>query len=179
MIRSTLTQRGNLLGDLLAYVTSFQEEVNQTQADVVTELTPDILDELGYTPDKRSYPDEYPLPWTSDLQRRWYGANIGEYPYIRTGGTAAGWIVTNDGAGNTVIANNTPGALYVYGSLAKTNPGAHQQLFNLITGWPNGYESVKFWTDAIIDETVARIDEQFKGLAGVSVTSRTRAYTRR
>jgi len=177
MIRATFTSKGRLLDDLSAYLASLQENVNATQAAVADEIAPTIVDELGYTPDKRSYPDEYPLPWTSNAQRKWYFANIAEMPYVRSSpGIGAGWIVTNDGNGKTVIANNEPGSLYVYGSLSRSNPGAHQQLFNLITGFPEAYKTVRYWGEYIADETFARIKQQFGDLGSVTTTSR--AYTR-
>lgn len=177
LIRSTFTAKGHLLDDLAAYVSSFQESVNQTLAEVTEENSPDILNELQYQPDKRSYPGDYPIEWTSEAQRKYYWAVIGQAPYQRTGSAAAGWVVVNDGNGRTVIANNDPSALWVYGSLAKSNPGEHQQLFNLITGYIPAYETVQVWTRDIADEIVKRIHDQFQELGSVSVSSR--AYTRR
>lgn len=178
MIRASFTSKGKLLDNLSAYLASLQENVNQTQKQVVEEVEPTATDELSFTPDKRSYPGDYPIEWTSEAQRRYYFAAIGQTPYIRqTPGIGAGWIVTNDGNGKTVIANNEPGSLYVYGSLSISNPGAHQQLFNAITGFPQAYKTVRYWGKYIADETFARIHQQFGDLG--SVTTSSRAYTRK
>lgn len=176
MIRSTLTSKGRLLDNLLAYAESFTENVNQTHAEVAAEYQAGLLDELQYQPDKRSFPSDYPIEWTSDAQRKFYWANIGQAPYQRTGAAVAGWIIANDGNGKTVIANNNPAALYIWGSLSRSNPGAHQQLFNLITGYIPAYQTVQVWSQDIAAEIIKRIHDQFGDLGSATVSSR--AYTR-
>lgn len=178
MIRVGFTSKGRLLDDLIGFLGSLQTIVNQTQAEVVAEIEPTVKDELAYTPERHEWTPDDLLPWTSELQRKAFfasGGFGGGIPHERTNALPDGWIVANDGNGRTIIANNVPGALYLYGSLAKTNPGAHQQEFLKLIGWPTAYPTVKFWMDYVADETFKRIKQQFGDLAGVSTTSR--AYT--
>lgn len=180
MIRVSVTSKGRLLDNLIGYLDSLQQNVNATQAEVVREIEPTVKDELGYTPGASPWSADNPIPWTSVIQGKAFHASGGfggGIPHQRTNALPEGWIVTNDGNGRTVIANNVPGALYVYGSLAKTNPGAHQQYFLAIAGWPQAYPTVKFWIDYVAEETLKRIKDQFGDLGGVSTSSR--AYTRR
>lgn len=178
MIKTTFTAKGQLLGDLAAYVESFQQSVNATVAEVVAEVQPDFEDELHYTPPERDHGQ--PIDWTSVVQGIAFHASggfNGGIPHQRTGAMPDGWVVTVDASGRVVIANLVPGAEFVYGSLAKTNPGAFQQQFLKAIGWPTMYDTVQFWVDAIIEEVIQRIDQQFKGLG--SVNGSTRAYARR
>lgn len=176
MIKTTFTAKGQLLGDLAAYVESFQQSVNATVAEVVAEVQPSLLDELGYAPPERDR--SAPLDWSSEKQRKAFfasGAFGAGIPFARTGALPDGWIVDTSG-GRVVISNPVPGSLYLYGSLAKSNPGAWQQGYLAAIGWVPAYKTVFFWVAAITDEVVKRIDEQFKGIG--SVTTSTRAYTR-
>lgn len=179
MIRASFTSKGKLLDNLSVYLASLQENVNATQAQVVAEVEPTAIDELSFTPDASPYSEDNPVPWTSIVQGVAFHASggfDGGIPHERTNALPDGWIMTNDGNGKTVIANNVPGALYVYGSLAKTNPGAHQQEFLKLIGWPTAYPTVKYWMDYVAEETLKRIKDQFGDLGSVSTTSR--AYTR-
>jgi len=179
MIRASFTSKGKLLDSLSAYLASLQENVNQTQKQVVDEVAPDALDELRYKPDGSPWSEDNPIPWTSVVQGKAFHASGGfggGIPHVRTNALPDGWIVTNDGNGKTTVANNVPGALYVYGSLAKTNPGAHQQYFLAVAGWPTAYPTVKYWMDYVADETFKSIKDQFGDFASVTTTSR--AYTR-
>lgn len=179
MIRLSFTSKGNLLGNLSAYLASLQENINQTQKQVVAEVEPTALDELGFTPEASPWSEDNPIPWTSVVQGAAFHASGGfggGIPHVRTNALPDGWIVSNDGNGKTMIANNAPGALYVYGSLSKANPGEHQQYFLAIAGWPQAYLTVRYWGEYIADETFKRIKDQFGELGSASTTSR--AYTR-
>lgn len=176
MIKLTTVHQGRILDDLRDYADSFQESVNAATAEVVNEIAPDVLDELRYTPPERDH--SQPIDWTSVVQGAAFHASGGfggGIPHQRSGAMPDGWIVeVNNGV--VTIANPLPGAEFVYGSLAKSNPGKFQQQFLKAIGWPTMYYTVVFWRDAIVEEVYTRIAQQFKGIGGV--TSSSRAYTR-
>lgn len=178
MIRATLKQQGTLLDDLAAYTESFQQVVDATLRTVVTESEPALLDELGYVPPLRDPSQK--LNWTTPLQGIAFHASGGfggGIPHKRTGALPNGWTVSIGVDGRAVIANNVPGAVYLYGSLSKSNPGKWQQGYLRAIGWLPAYQTVFVWTADIFEEVARRIHEQFGDMG--SVAGKSRAYTRR
>lgn len=177
MIRIKASYTGRLLGNLSAYLASFQQNVNAITADVVQEVAPDALDELGYVPAKHD-PNQK-IDWTTVIQGVAFHASDGfggGIPHSRTNALPDGWIFTTDGNGHVLIANPVPGAPFLYGSLSKSNPGKYQQAFLAAIGWQTAAPTVYFWLEAVTEEVVKRIDAQFGDMG--SVNSSTRAYTR-
>jgi len=87
-------------------------------------------------PPERSWPDEYPLEWESERQRRAYFATDGfgkGIPYRRTHAFVRGWHVlagySPSGLGEIVVTHDSDKELFI--------TGRRQQRFHAITGWPS------------------------------------------
>jgi hypothetical protein len=89
--------------------------------------------------------------------------------------------VTKSGRGTNIIViigNPNPEAQFVYGSLAKSNPGRFQQRFHKITGWETASDTVNYWVDALYEEFYQNMKNRLAELTGGTVVS-TRGYTNR
>ncbi len=109
------------------------------------ELRPFVSQRVDQTlrrePPVRSYPEDYPLEWTSEKQQRAYfvtdgfGAGI---PYRRTHEYVQGWHVRGDYThGLTAIE------VYHDDEVVDFVAGRRQQRFHRITGWPNANDTLQ------------------------------------
>ena len=74
------------------------------------------------------------------------------------------------------IRNDNKAAKYVFGSLAKTNPGKFQQRFHINTGWIEGYSEVQFWLNAFNVLYSKNLRKRFREMS-TEFKSRRRAYS--
>lgn len=182
-IRTTLTGDFKAFDDMIEFVDNLSVINQFALEEAANAIEPDLLNELQTEPPKRSYPNDYPLEWESDKQRKAYFATDGfgaGIPYKRTGKLAAGWttdIVTNGLSVSFVIENPSSAAKYVYGSLAQDINAASrfQQQFHRITGWQSVAATVDFYLDAMIEQYQDTLDGQIRDF-GQGRLSR-RAYT--
>lgn len=112
-----------------------------------------MMAELRKTPPSRSYPDEYPIQFTSDAQRKYVMMLLNGGPYDRTGNLPRGWFyrmrVRRSRFLSIKVANKYPESRYVVGDIGS---GISQrairryqkpiQAFHLKTGWKPAYEPV-------------------------------------
>ncbi len=186
MIRLAVKQNLTVMDDLEAFLESYTDIAQEEFQAAVDEVWPFALDELQTVPPRRQWPGDYPeghLEWESERQQRAYWATDGfgkGIPYPRTGELPAAWAIEPfreaDGIGASIV-NRNPAAPFVYGSLAKSNPGRFQQRFHRITGWERMYDTVVFWLDALQEAFVGRMNARLGDLMG-GVSARRRAYTR-
>lgn len=179
MIRQTLTADVLPDDDLIAYLESQREILQEVIEEVHSELEPEILAELEHTPP----PAKYPIEWTSERQRKAFFATNGfgkGIPTKRSGKLQESWLVyiknLDEGVG-LVIENKAKYAKYVYGSLAQDRTQAlrFQQPFHANTGWQEATDTVAFWLDAA-DELIAdKLDQRLGDFAQPKTTRR--AYT--
>lgn len=181
MIRQKLAVNAKLVSELNGYYDSFESIAREEFDAVWRGIEPLLRDELETQPRRRIWPGDYPgrrLEWTSEKQRRWYWANVG-HPYQRTGRLAKSWRTSASYAGGRVtiiVENPAKSAQYVYGSLAKTNPGRFQQRFHAITGWEPMYKTVNYWLDAAYEDYQTALYNRLSDLISGTTTTR-RAYT--
>lgn len=164
MIRSTVTVTDNV-GDIGSFLDGYRDVAAQTFLDTVDELRPQALQALGVTPP----PVKRPIQWTSRKQQMAFFASDGfghGIPYVRAtygpGNVQGSWFMKaqingvdvssrtsivglGDASLSAQIGNKSPASKYVYGSLAKSNPGRFQQRFHINTGWITAYSEVTFW----------------------------------
>lgn len=142
-LRSKITVNNSAVENTLTFLENFQAILNEEAQLTHDELEPSVLQNLEVTPGAV----KYPIEWTSEKQRKAFFASDGfghGIPYQRTGKLALAWdFVIEDNS--AVIRNKAPASIFVYGSLARTNPGASQQRFHLNTGWQTGYNTADFW----------------------------------
>ena len=118
-----------------AIKTKANQIVQRVAEKATQEARKPILDIIANEPRKRQYPDDYPLPFTSNNQRMAFFASNGfggGIPYRRSGNLALRWFVDYVN-GEVVIVNKAKYAKYVYGTFRKLKP---RQRFHQITGWP-------------------------------------------
>lgn len=165
------------------FISQFHQETVSAFEDVYPPIRQEMLTDLRRIPSRRFWtPDD----WASEKQRyAFLGTNGfgGGIPHHRTGRLPAGWQVNADVTGTTIeaeVRNTEPGAPYVYGSLSKANPGKYQARGHIRTGWPQGYEVVTFWLNALREDLLAALRERFSdAVAGIGTKRRAFTRTRR
>lgn len=182
MIRHKLVVDARLVDALEGYYDSFESIVQEEYSAVWSEIEPVMLDELGYEPRVRRWPQDYPgrrLPFVSERQRRWYWANIGR-PYKRTHHLSRNWrshVRYMGGRIETVVENPSRAAPFVYGSLAQANSLRFQQPFHAVTGWQPAKPTVDYWLNVAAENyRQAMVDRA--GALVTGITTRRRAFTR-
>lgn len=181
MIRHTLTTTLGPIDRALDFLDNVEEELASVGQAVMQEIKPELLDELQDLPPKRAYPDEYPIEFTSDKQRKAYFATDGfgrGIPTVRDNTLINSWEITGQAKGNmfSIITRNLQDwSKYVVGSLAKdiSRAARFQQNFHQITGWKLATIPVQEWQKVaqflFKKEFLARwkgaITGQFKGRA--------------
>lgn len=198
MIRSTLTVTDNV-GDIGAFLDGYRDTAAQIFVDTVEAIRPQALQALGITPP----PVKHPIEWTSRKQQMAYYATDGfgaGIPFVRAtygpGNVQQSWYMKaqingvdvsskttivglpSDAALNVQIGNKSPASKYVYGSLAKSNPGRFQQKFHINTGWLNGYREVTFWLNAVTVQFRQNIRRAFRERT-IQFNTNRRAFTAR
>lgn len=182
MIRQKLTTNTRLIDDLRGYYDSFESIAREEFNGVWRQVEPVLLDELGYEPPVRRWPGDYPgrrLPFTTEKQRRWYWANIGQ-PYTRTHRLSQSWRTSTQFSGGRVtiiVENPAKAAAFVYGSLAQVNSLRFQQRFHAVTGWPAAKPTVDYWLDVAYREYEAALLARMDALV-TGTTVKRRAFTR-
>ena len=181
MIRSTQFLSGEIT-DPTTFVLDHRDEAVKVFEQTANTIRPQALAALSVMPG----PVKYPIAWTSEKQRRAFFATDGfgnGIPYKRTGGLARSWKMVTDTAENAAngefklqIRNDNKAAKYVFGSLAKTNPGKFQQRFHINTGWIEGYSEVQFWLNAFNVLYSKNLRKRFREMS-TEFKSRRRAYS--
>jgi hypothetical protein len=162
------------------FISRFHEETVSVFEDVYPPIRQEMLVDLRYIPNRRFWTQE---DWASRKQQIAFHATNGfggGIPHQRSGRLPAGWQVDAQVTGTTISAevkNTEPGAPYVYGSLSKANPGKYQARGHIKTGWPQGYEVVTFWLNALKEDVLAALRERF-GDAVAGIGTKQRAFTR-
>lgn len=141
-------------------------------------VAPQALAELQKEPGEVKYTKDGKLDWASEKQRKFVMAMYREKgieKYTRTHQLSQGWTVvatTEGGVFRIVIENPAPQAKFVYGSLAQDRAAAlrFKQRFHTNTGWQDATDTVKKWTDAMI--------EAFRKEYKLEIQVRRRAYTK-
>lgn len=180
MIRSTQITKGEVT-DPTVFVLAHQDVAAEVFAETADTIRPQALRALGAMPGKV----KRPIQWTSERQRRAFFATKGfgkGIPYKRRSGPgnlARAWKLETDTRNDEmklVIKNDDQAAKYVYGSLAKSNPGRFQQRFHVNTGWLDGYREVTFWQSAFNVLYQKNLRKKFQEMTNDFKVKR-RAYT--
>lgn len=169
--------------DLFAdWLDSFNDVVARIAEDVREDYAETITRRLSDEPPRRQYPNDYPLEWESERQRRAYFATNGfgkGIPYTRTGALAKGWQVVLEqqpGSFQIVVINRSSAARYVYGSLAQDGQ-RYQQRFHAKTGWPTAAPIIGVYIEAMLTDFAERFRQELADFGRIART-RTRATTR-
>lgn len=182
MIRYKETTDTKLIDALEGYYDSFESIAREEYGAVWREIEPIMLDELGYEPRVRRWPQDYPggrLPFVSLRQQRWYWANIGR-PYTRTHRLSKSWrsrVQYASGRITTIVENPAKAAPFVYGSFAKVGALRFQQPFHAVTGWQPAKPTIDYWLDVAAENYQLAMAARAGALV-TGVTARRRAFTR-
>lgn len=123
------------------------------------------LKKLHQEPPRRSYPNDYPLKWTNDKQRRKYFATNGfgrGIPYRRTGKLVEAWEVKvqiSGDDGTITVENSSPSAQFVIGD--------RQQQFHRNTGWYQADDlllNIAIETTDVIEELWVTVADESAGI---------------
>jgi len=180
MIRVTATINTAPIDDLIGFLDSQNQIVEDIGNQVFDHNAPTLLDELQYEPGAV----KYPIQWASERQRKFVMAKLrreDNLPYQRTHELVEKFeVVRLNEAGQflIVVRNNSPVAKYVVGSLAKDRTAAVRfiQQFHLNTGWQPAVDTVNYWLDAMREEFL-ELYAQVIGEFGTTGYKR-RGYTR-
>ncbi len=154
MIRFTMKTSIEPLESSIAFLEDIDQQIFQIGEAVIQEIKPELLDELQDKPPKRDYPEDYPIEWTSEKQKKAFFASDGfgaGIPTERTDSMINSWEIFGEvvkGSFNIVVRNTKDWSKFIVGSLAKTVSRAarFQQNFHAITGWPLATIPVHRWT---------------------------------
>lgn len=114
-----------------------------------------MLDDLRVAPKARKYPSDYPLIFTSDLQRKYVMGFVlkNNIPYRRTGKITKSWQYTFSHKGKNIyvrIENTLPESQFIIGKLGVGRSSSSirkylkpMQKFHQKTGWTPSHEIVK------------------------------------
>lgn len=132
----------------------------------VTYIKP-MMRELTEVPPKRKYPDDYPLNFVSDLQRRYVMWLLGGKPYQRTNRIVNGWgyrVRTRRGRVSVEVANKIPEYKYVVGLIGTGTSSRSikrylkpMQPFHMITGWKPAHEIVTEYITKAKEDSVETV----------------------
>lgn len=180
MIRVTAAINTAPIDDLIAFLDSQNEVVQEIGDDVFDEFAPALLNELRYEPSSA----KYPIAWTSDKQRKAVMAKLrseDNLPYQRTHELVNKFeVVRVNEAGQflIIVRNNSPVAKYVVGTFAQDVNAAKRfiQQYHLNTGWQPAVETANYWLDIIREEFLKRYQQRI-GEFG-TVNFKRRGYTR-
>lgn len=120
-----------------------------THDDVVNRIGDAVINGLAFTPPRRRWPQDYPIEWTSERQRRAYFATNGfgaGIPYSRTGRLQDGWRLTKNEF-DVVFENPSRIGKFVFGTfdIPEADALRAMQRFHAITGWKPVYTTAQTW----------------------------------
>jgi len=181
MIRYTLTTNTQPLDNAMEFLNKIDLEIDDIGEAVIQEIKPELLDELQDMPSKRSYPNQYPVEWTSDLQRKAYFASGGfgkGIPTVRDDTLINSWEIEWENS-SIITRNKNKWAKFVVGSLAKdvSRAARFQQKFHQITGWKLATIPVQEWMKVARFLFEQELKARWKG--AVTGRVRGRAFTSR
>lgn len=108
-----------------------------------------LIAKLRYEPPKRRYPEDYPVNFTSDKQRKFVMANT-ELPDNRTSRMRKSWKykwATGEGRLELSLWNSNRNSKYVVGTWGrKYNPDKYEnpiQDFHRVTGWKPAHKQIR------------------------------------
>lgn len=172
------------IDDLIGYLESMQDVSNEALEEAIDEVRPVLLDELRFQPPRRKYPQDYPIRWTSEKQRRFVFSQILKQdsdgniiPYQRTGKLAESWQVmftVQSGEGTVIVENTYNRAQFIYGALAQDESRAKrfQQKWHVRTGWEFAKTTVDYWLDVILERWQKKLNERIGEFVKGSTTRR-------
>lgn len=151
MIRSETINDFRALDKQLTTVADLQKRVTTVVERIHARNQGPFLRALQVEPRRRQYPQEYPLEWTSEKQRRAYWASNGfgkGIPYKRTGKLSQGWQIFLLPTANGItinVRNSRRYAHFVVGKLRRRGQNP-QQRFHILTGWLSASLTMDVWT---------------------------------
>ena len=128
-----------------------------------------MMAELREIPPSRTYPDDYPIEYKSDKQRRYVMWLLGGKPYERTNRIVNGWgykLHTKRGRISVEVTNKVPESKFVVGLIGTGTSTrsikrylAPIQPFHVKTGWKPAHEIVTTYIAKAKEDSVATIKE--------------------
>lgn len=166
MIRSETINDFRAIDQQITAVEHLQTRVTTAVERVHARNQAPFLRALQVEPRRRRYPQEYPLEWTSEKQRKAYWASNGfgkGIPYRRSGRLSKSWqlFLLPTANGVTInVRNSARYSHYVVGRLRQRgrNP---QQRFHIQTGWQKASLTMDLWTQRYRDDFAAEYRNLF------------------
>ena len=164
--------------ELRAKTTRFTQDEKKMAKDIQRMIETDylkpMLRELRKIPNKRQYPEDYPIKFKSDKQRRFVMSKLVGKPYRRKGILKSGWRFRTRTDGSKVkikVFNKSPVSKYAvglvgYGKSPRSIKRYLQpiQPFHTKTGWRPAYEIVQEYVDKANKEATTRLENWYAEL---------------
>ena len=139
------------------YYQSRKTFFNGLERDIKRNYMRPMLKELRAVPSHRRYPEDYPIEFKSDKQRRYVMMILKGKPYKRRNILSKNWKVRIFARANMLrikVTNDTPYRKYVMGyyGMGKSRRSIKRyikpmQPFHAKTGWPPAYEIIQKYTE--------------------------------
>lgn len=145
--KNLIQKRKKFYSDANNLLQAFSDEIEKKS------LRPMLRKLRKEQPPKRKYPDDYPIEYKSERQRRKVFAILKGKPYKRTRGLKNGWyykIRKGRGKISITVGNEKPYSRFVVGKFGLGNSARQkrryvqmQQKFHRITGWTPAYFTIQ------------------------------------
>lgn len=153
-LKQTITRVDKLKSELIK-----NESLDEYTEYIESKYIRPMIKELKKTPRKRHYPNDYPIEFKSDRQRRFVMSKLGGKPYRRKGSITRGWkykFYSKDNLIRLKLENVNRSSLFVRGrfGIGKSSSSIRRytksiQPFHLKTGWKPAYKIVHKWMDKL------------------------------
>lgn len=149
---TTLKKSRNRLKEIVSRITGLERKLERVKRRIDYEIARPMVNRLKKYPRPRRYPEEYPIHFVSDRQRKYVMANLNGKPYQRTSSIRRGWrykLNVEDGKIVLYLNNKSKHAPYVQGLYGLGDRERHIkryrkpiQPYHTTTGWDEAYEIV-------------------------------------
>ena len=165
----SIKQAKDRIGSMYHYYRDRKSFLEDMRSRLRRKYVKKMLRELKEVPDKREYPDDYPIEFTSDKQRRFVMSKLNGKPYVRTNKIVNSWSVkfkNERGKLTLQVKNKAPEHIYVVGKVgfgvSRRSLRRYKrpiQQFHVKTGWQPAYEIIQKYQQKMEEEADDIIEE--------------------
>lgn len=145
----TIKQTRSRLKSVVSKLSGLDNELERIKKRIEAEVVKPMMFDLKDYPRPRQYPEDYPIQFVSDAQRKYVMAKLNGKPYQRTGAIRRGWrykLYVTDGKIILKLGNKSKHAQYVQGLYGLGDRERHIKRYrkpimpyHMKTGWQEAH----------------------------------------